>query len=86
MASSVPQAQCVLGAVSSGRGTLMPAETDSWDALTLSLLETPLRGDAEEKRHEKLDYALSSATPAYPLCGLSHLSAFLFPPTVCDVP
>ena len=80
VASSVPQAQCVLCAVSSGRGTLMPAETDSWDALTLSLLETPLRGDAEEKRHEKLDYALSSATPAYPLSGLSQLSAFLFPP------
>ena len=52
----------------------------------LELIGNTTEGDAEEKRHEKLDYALSSATPAYPLCGLSHLSAFLFPPTVCDVP
>ena len=45
----------------------------------LELIGNTTEGDAEEKRHEKLDYALSSATPAYPLSGLSQLSAFLFP-------
>ena len=52
----------------------------------LELIGNTTEGDAEEKRHEKLDYAVFSATPAYLLCGISHLSAFLFPPTVCDVP
>ena len=52
----------------------------------LELIGNTTEGDAEEKRHEKLDYAVFSATPAYPLRGLPHLSAFLSRSTVRDVP